>query len=72
MCIYICVCIYMYIYKRFLCLAALGLSCSLQDLWLWCKSSVAVVCGLSCPGHVESWIPNGGLSWCPLHWQADS
>ena len=44
---------WIYICKIFLYLAALGLSRILQDLWLWCKSAVAVVCGLSCLQHVD-------------------
>ena len=67
---------YLYFYF-FIYLVALGLSCVMQDLWLWPMGSRVGAQSLQCAGfvalqHVGSSFPNQGSNPHPLHCRVGS
>ena len=60
------------LFKKYLLLAASGLSCSTWDICCGREGSVGAVCHLSCPAAWGVLVPKQGWSLCGLHWKADS
>ena len=56
----------------FVCLAALGLSCSLQDVLLRHTDSLVLACWLSCSVACGILVPEQGWNLCLLHCKAES